>query len=418
MNKTIFHIDVNSAFLSWSTASLMKKGETLDLRTVPSAIGGDSNSRRGIILAKSIPAKNFGVVTGEPMVSALKKCPSLIIIQPDFQLYSSCSNKLFNLLANYSDRLEIFSIDECFLDYTGMEKLFGAPEEAAYKIKERIKTELGFTVNIGIGPNKLLAKMAGELEKPDKVISIYHHEIEEKLWPLPVGELFMVGRSTAPHLNRLGIYTVGQLANYDYAILEREFKSYAQTLKNYANGIADEIIAPFGHKHTYKSISNSTTTPKDVFKKEDAHKVLLALCENVGKRLRYHGQFTNSISVTVKTNEFKVYSHQKQLNGSTDCTNTIYCTATNIFDAMWKKEPLRHLGVSADKLTNDCFYQLSFTEENRDKQRKAEATIDTINKKFGSASIKRCILMNNEIRVAKGSTFSKDKSNFQHTDKV
>lgn len=412
LNKTIFHIDVNSAFLSWSTTALMKKGETLDLRTVPSAIGGDSNSRRGIILAKSIPAKKFGIITGEPMVSALKKCPSLIIIQPDFQLYSSCSSKLFNLLSNYSDRLEIFSIDECFLDYTGMEKLFGAPEEAAYKIKERIKTELGFTVNIGIGPNKLLAKMAGELEKPDKVLSIYQHEIEEKLWPLPVGELFMVGRSTAPHLNRLGIYTVGQLAKYDYAILEREFKSYAQTLKNYANGIADEIIAPFGHKHTYKSISNSTTTPKDVFKKEDAHKVLLALCENIGKRLRYHGQFANSISVTVKTNEFKVYSHQKQLNGSTDCTNTIYYTATKIFDAMWKKEPLRHLGVSADKLSDECFYQLSFTEENREKQRKAEAAIDTITRKFGSSSIKRCILMNNEIRVAKGSTFSKDKSNF------
>ncbi|MDD3570800.1 MAG: DNA polymerase IV, partial [Lachnospiraceae bacterium] len=268
MNKTIFHIDVNSAFLSWSATSLMKKGETLDIRTVPSAIGGDSNSRRGIILAKSIPAKKFKIETGEPIMSALKKCPSLIIMQPDFHLYSSCSWQLFSLLSNYSDRLEIFSIDECFLDYTGMEKLFGEPEEAAYKIKERIKTELGFTVNIGIGPNKLLAKMAGELEKPDKVISIYHHEIKEKLWPLPVGELFMVGRRTAPNLNRLGIYTVGQLANYDYSILEREFKSYAQVLKNYANGIADDIIAPFGHKHIYKSISNSTTTPKDMFKKE------------------------------------------------------------------------------------------------------------------------------------------------------
>ncbi|MDD3570989.1 MAG: DNA polymerase IV, partial [Lachnospiraceae bacterium] len=142
------------------------------------------------------------------------------------------------------------------------------------------------------------------------------------------------------------------------------------------------------------------------------HKVLLALSENIGKRLRYHGQFTNSISVTVKTNEFKVYSHQKQLNGSTDCTNTIYYTATKIFDAMWKKEPLRHLGVSADKLSYDCFYQISFTEENREKQRKADAAIDTITQKFGSSSIKRCVLLDNKIRVAKGSTFSKDKSNF------
>jgi Nucleotidyltransferase/DNA polymerase involved in DNA repair len=411
LNKTIFHIDVNSAFLSWSTADLMRKGETLDLRTVPSAIGGDSNSRRGIILAKSIPAKKYGIVTGEPVVSALKKCPFLIVIQPNFKLYNSCSNQLFNLLSNYSDRLEIFSIDECFLDYTGMEKLFGTAEDAAHEIKERIKTELCFTVNIGIGPNKLLAKMAGELEKPDKVITLYPNEIEEKLWPLPVSELFMVGRSTSPRLNRLGIYTIGQLANYNYAILEKEFKSYAHILKNYANGIADDIIAPFGHSHTYKSISNSTTTPKDVFKKEDAFKVLLALCENVGKRLRYHGQFANSISVTVKTNEFKVYSHQKQLNGSTDCTNIIYSYATKIFDSMWKKEPLRHLGVSADKLTDDCFYQLSFIEENREKQRKAENAIDTINKKFGNNTVKRCTLMDNEIKVAKGSTFSKDISN-------
>lgn len=411
MNKTIFHIDVNSAFLSWSTAAIMKKGETLDLRTIPSAIGGDSNSRRGIILAKSIPAKKFGVTTGEPIVSALRKCPSLIVIPPDFQLYTHCSHQLFNLLSNYSDRLEVFSIDECFLDYTGMEKLFGAPEHAAFTIKERIKSELGFTVNIGIGPNKLLAKMAGELEKPDKVLTIYTHEIKEKLWPLPVSELFMVGRRTSPRLNHLGIYTVGQLANYDYNILEREFKSYAQTLKNYANGVADEIIAPFGHKHVYKSISNSTTTARDVLKKEEAHKVLLALCENVGKRLRYHRQFANGISVTVKTNDFKVYSRQKQLNGSTDCTNTLYHCATEIFDAMWKKEPLRHLGVSADKLSADCFYQLSFSEEDREKHRKADAAIDTIKEKFGSTSIKRCVLMDNEVRVGKGSTFSKDKSN-------
>ncbi|MGL4789858.1 MAG: DNA polymerase Y family protein, partial [Anaerotignaceae bacterium] len=267
--KTIFHIDVNSAFLSWSAVELLKTDSSVDLRTIASAIGGDSNSRKGVVLAKSQPAKKYNITTGEPLAQALKKCPHLKVIPPDFPLYSRYSKMLFNLLYNYSDRIEVFSIDECFLDYTGMEGLFGEPEKAAYTIKEQIKNQLGFTVNIGIGPNKLLAKMAGELEKPDKVLTIYSHEIEKKLWNLPVGELFMVGRQTLPKLNKIGIYTIGQLANYDEKILQQEFKNYATILKNYSNGIGEDVIKPFGKSHTYKSISNSTTTKKDIHTKEE-----------------------------------------------------------------------------------------------------------------------------------------------------
>ena len=191
--KTIFHIDVNSAFLSWEAAKRIKLGDTFDLRTVPSAVGGREKDRRGIILAKSFPAKRFNIKTGETIRSAIEKCPELIIVKPDYITYRWYSNKMFELLCDFSDRIERYSIDECFLDYTGMENIYGPAINGARLISERIKNELGFTVNIGISKNKILAKMAGELEKPDKIHTLWPEEIEEKMWPLPVNELFMAG---------------------------------------------------------------------------------------------------------------------------------------------------------------------------------------------------------------------------------
>ena len=239
MTRIIFHIDVNSAYLSWTAISLLKKGEPTDLRTIPSIIGGSIEDRHGIVLAKSTPAKKHGIVTGEPIIQAMQKCPNLIAYPPDFALYSKCSRAMFDILSEYSDRIEPFSIDEGFLDYTGMEALFGPPIEAAKAIQKRILAELGFTVNIGISTNKLLAKMAGELEKPNKCITLFPEEIETKFWPLPIEDLFMVGRRTAPRLRKMGIRTVGELAAYPPLLLEKEYVEFLVG----RNGDFDQIVS-------------------------------------------------------------------------------------------------------------------------------------------------------------------------------
>ena len=389
MSRIIFHIDVNSAFLSWTAVARLRKGETIDLRTIPSIVGGDSNSRHGIVLAKSTPAKKYGIVTGEPIGMALQKCPELVCVPPDFLLYSQNSKKMFEILSDYSDRIEQFSIDEGFLDYTGMERLLGPPLETAEKIRKRIQEELGFTVNIGVSTNKILAKMAGELEKPDKLITLFPEEIEKKMWPLPVSELFMVGRRTAPRLKQMGIHTIGELANYPLPLLEKEFKSYGKMLHAYANGIDDSPVVPETEAEELKSIGNSTTTSFDVEDKETAYKILLALSETVSMRLRGHKVCAQEIAVTFKSSDFKVYSHQKQLFNAIDCTNAVYETAREIFDEAWKKEPLRLLGVRAGKLCSEDCVQLSILEEDWEKQKKADAAMDLLRLKYGKNTVRR-----------------------------
>ncbi|MBR5123412.1 MAG: DNA polymerase IV, partial [Anaerotignum sp.] len=369
MERVIFHIDVNSAFLSWTAVDRLRKGDEIDLRTIPSIVGGNRETRHGIVLAKSTPAKKYGIITGEPIAMALRKCPDLVCVPLDFPLYAENSRKMFELLSDYSDRIEKFSIDEGFLDYTGMERLLGPPIEAAEKIRQRIKDELGFTVNIGVSSNKILAKMAGELEKPDKLITLFPEEIKEKLWPLPVEELFMVGRRTAPRLRNMGIRTIGDLAAYPLPLLEKEFKSFGNLLHTYANGIDDSSVVPDHEADGIKSIGNSTTTTFDVTDRETAYKILLALSETVAMLLRGHDLYAMEIAVTLKSSDFKVYSHQKQMLNAIDCTNAVYEAAKEIFDEAWKKEPLRLLGVRAGKLCHEDFRQLSILDEDWSKQK-------------------------------------------------
>ena len=394
--RLIFHVDVNSAFLSWTAVNRLEKGEPVDLREIPAIVGGDSESRHGIVLAKSTPAKKFGISTGEPIAMALRKCPSLVCVPPDFPLYSHNSKRMFEILSDYSDRIEQFSIDEGFLDYTGMEKLFGPPLETAEKIRQRIREELGFTVNIGVSCNKILAKMAGELEKPDKLITLFPEEIEEKLWSLPVEELFMVGRRTAPRLKEIGIRTIGDLARYPLPLLEKEFKSYGKMLHAYANGIDDSPVVPESEAEEIKSIGNSTTTSFDVEDKETAYKILLALSETVSMRLRGHKFCAQEIAVTLKSSDFKVYSHQKQLMNAVDCTNAVYETAKEIFDEVWKKEPLRLLGVRAGKLCHEDCVQLSILDEDWSKQKKADAAMDALRLKYGKNTVRRSTFAEDE----------------------
>lgn len=409
MSRIIFHIDVNSAFLSWTAVERLNKGEHIDLREIPSIVGGDSETRHGIVLAKSTPAKKYGIVTGEPIAMALRKCPELVCVPPDFPLYARNSRRMFEILSHYSDRIEQFSIDEGFLEYSGMEKLLGPPLETAEMIRQRIKKELGFTVNIGVSCNKILAKMAGELEKPDKLITLFPEEIEEKLWPLPVEDLFMVGRRTSPRLREMGIRTIGELANFPLPLLEKEFKSFGRMLHAYANGIDDSPVVPESEATELKSIGNSTTTSFDVEDRETAYKILLALSETVSMRLRGHKLCAQEIAVTLKSSDFKVYSHQKQLVNAVDCTNAVYETAKEIFDEVWKKEPLRLLGVRAGKLCAEDCVQLSFLEEDWSKQKKADAAMDAIRLKYGKNTVRRSTFADDESKGFAGKLKIKDQ---------
>lgn len=386
--RIIFHIDVNSAYLSWEATWRLQHGSSLDLRSVPSVVGGDPKSRHGIILAKSIPAKKYDIKTGETLYSAMQKCPDLLIAPPNYELYMKCSNAMYEILKEYSHLIQRYSIDECFVDYTESEKLFGDPLKVALNLGNRIKNELGFTVNIGISHNKLLAKMASELQKPDKVHTLYSHEIENKMWRLPVDELFMVGRRTLPKLKNIGINTIGDLAKADPHHMKSYLKSHGLLIWNYANGIDESIIRE--EDMVQKGVGNSTTMHFDVTDRKEAHLVLLSLTEMVCMRLRNKEALTNVISISIKNSEFFHYSHQCKLQNPTDATNVVFKYVKRLFDEAWKLEPVRHLGVRLTELCGKEFYQTSFfDEESLDRYRKMDETIDSLRKRYGKRSVIR-----------------------------
>ena len=283
--KVIFHVDANSAFLSWTAAYKVKVlGETEDLRDVPSVVAGDKESRHSIILAKSGPAKKYGIQTGEPLFQALEKCPQLKVVQPDYALYVEASRHFVDMLRQFSPVVQQYSIDEAWVDMTGTERLWGTPRVAAEKMRQRINDELGFTVNIGISSNKLLAKMAGDFEKPNKVHTLFPKEMETKFWPLPVRDLFLVGAATERKLKLLGIYTIGDLAKADINILKKRLGKHGETIWHFANGRNAEAVVLVPAEN--KGYGNSVTTPRDVVTKENAYQVLLSLCETVAMRIR------------------------------------------------------------------------------------------------------------------------------------
>ena len=262
MSRIIFHIDVNSAYLSWTAVEQLKSGAALDIRTIPAIIGGDRKSRHGVVLAKSIPAKKYGIHTGEPVANALRKCPDIHMEPPDHALYHEYSRRLMEFLHTYTPDIEQVSVDECYLDFTGIAHRYHSYVSAAFEIKDRVREKFGFTVNIGISSNKLLAKMASDFEKPDRVHTLFPEEIKVKMWPLPVRELYMAGGSSVETLKKLGIRTIGELAQADPKILELHLKSHGRMLWNFANGIDDSPVVTW--KTEAKGIGNSTTLPADV----------------------------------------------------------------------------------------------------------------------------------------------------------
>lgn len=328
------HIDVNNAFLSWSAVYRLEKGEKVDIREIPSIIGGDENRRAGIVLAKSNIAKQFGIVTGEPIYQARKKCPSIKVFLGNYNLYREYSNKLYKLLLEYTDKIERYSIDECFLDMT--EYLMNDTIlNKAKEIQNRVNTELGFTVNIGLSTNKLLAKMASDFEKPNKIHTLYPNEIQTKMWPLPAKDLFMLGRKTVPKLNNLSIKTIGDIAKYDINKLIKIFGKHGRTMWEYANGIdTTEVIYKY---ELPKSIGNSTTLAKDVYNIEKLNEIILTLSEYVAFRLRRYNMVANVVNVGLRTNKFKDFSHQKKLDIATSNTKDIYLKAKELLKEMYTR---------------------------------------------------------------------------------
>lgn len=399
----IMHVDANSAYLSWTAVNMLQNGYGTDIREIPSAIAGNPDNRHGIILAKSIPAKKYGIVTGESLYEAFRKCPELQVFPPDYDLYMKCSDEMYRILREYSPVVQRYSVDECYVDYTASEKRFGDPVKTAYEIKDRIKRELGYTVNVGVSSNKLLAKMGSELKKPDRVHTLFPEEIPEKMWPLPVEELFMVGRATAKKLKKVNINTIGELAKADVIYLKSFLKSHGELVWNYANGI-DFSPVTLNDEIEQKGIGNSMTIKYDVTSVKEARMFLLSLCERVGMRLRKSGFETGLVSVSVKSAGFERYSHQMKLYEFTDSTSEIYKYACALFDGCWKGEPVRQLGVAVTNLKSPGEpEQLSmFGGDKREKEKALDTAIDSIREKYGQTAIMRGVFANKGVKPVEG----------------
>lgn len=431
MDKVIFHIDVNSAFLSWEAVYRLKiLGEETDLREIASVVGGDEKKRHGIVLAKSIAAKKYGIQTGESLAEARKKCPNLMIVSPHHDLYKQCSESFINLLKEYTPCVEQYSIDEAYMDMSGTTSLHGSPVVVANAIKDRVYRELGFTVNIGVSSNKLLAKMASDFKKPNLVHTLFPEEIEKKMWPLPVSELFFVGRATTKKLFAMGIKTIGDLAKADVTILKSNLKKHGEVIHNFANGIDDSIVMP--ETIANKGYGNSTTVPFDVTDKETAKMILLSLSETVGTRLRKDQVQIRVIAVSIVDCEFHHVSHQMTLLEPTNLTNEIHQAACQLFDELWNNEPLRNFGVHTSKIEEPgqgrqlSLFELGLCNESqivketvdyratddsntllkREKLEKLDQTIDQIRSKYGMDSIKRANFINSKLTHMSGGNSS------------
>ena len=399
--RLIYHVDVNSAFLSWEAARRVKEGLP-DLREIPSCIGGDPKSRRGIVVAKSIPAKKYGVTTGEPVALALRKCPDLVCVPGDFALFDRCSRAFKKICASYAPVMESFSIDEVFLDMSGTHLIYPDPVAVAHEIKDKIRDELGFTVNVGIGTNKLLAKMASDFEKPDKVHTLFPSEIPEKMWPLPVRDLLFLGKASEQKLLRAGIKTIGDMAKSDEAEIRQLLgDKNGRQLYRYANGIDDSPVR--SEREEAKGYSAETTVEEDIVTYEQALSLLLAQCDVVAARMRRDGKKCSCVAVTYRTLDFKTRSHQKNFEDPTDVTEEIFAQVKKLLYECWKCEPLRLIGVALTDLTSDEFRQMSLFEntEDREKQKKVDETIDDIRRRFGNGMIVRGSTISTAGKVAR-----------------
>ena len=397
MSSIIFHIDVNSAYLSWTAVEQLKNGSKVDLRQIPAIIGGDQKSRHGVVLAKSLSAKRYGIHTGEPVANAFRKCPNLVMQPPDHKMYRARSAELMDYLRTYTTEIEQVSVDECYMDFTGLLDQYPSPVDGAMKIKEEVKERFGFTVNIGISTNKLLAKMASDFEKPDKVHTLFTQEIRMKMWPLPIGDLFMAGRASVEALKKLEIHTIGDLAQSDVELITSHLKSHGKMLWEFANGIDTSAVQ--SEQAEAKGIGNSTTLSEDAQTYEEAQEVFQRLAASVGRRLRKAGQKANMVSMEIKYYDFQSISHQCQLQKPTNEEQVLYETACQLFRETWNGKPVRLLGIRTSKLVDESepeqlsIFDIEIPREQDEKHKKLNAAMDAIRKRYGEDAIKKASLM-------------------------
>ncbi len=405
MSRYIFHIDVNSAFLAWTAAYRVDVlGEKEDIRRIPSIVGGDQEKRHGIVLAKSTSAKKYGIKTGEPIVAAQRKCPGLVVVPPDYGLYVKSSRAFMNILKEYSDNVIQYSIDEAWVVFEGFEKLYGRGQmvNLAYELKDRIREELGFTVNVGISTNFLLSKMAGDFSKPDKVHTLFPEEIEQKMWQLPVSDLFLAGRATVEKLHKVGIGTIGELAQADEGMIRSLLKKHGQTIQGFARG--DDLDPGMISHEANKGYGNSMTAPVDVVTEEYAKHLLLSLSETVGTRLRADGVMISVVSVHLTTCEFQRMNKQMQLDSPTNITEEIYKAACQVFGKLWdKKTPIRQLGVHTTKVQENAGRQYSIFDLGKsDKLEKLDKAVDKVREKYGEDAIFRASFLKGNVSHMSG----------------
>ena len=386
--RIIFHIDVNNAFLSWSAVKLLNNGYKVDIRKIPSIIGGDESKRRGIVLAKSPIAKKYGIKTAETLYSARKKCPKLKVFSPDYEWYYKQSRLFHNYLKQYSPNILKYSVDEAFIDFTGTKYMYNDYTKLAYKIKDDIKSKFGFTVNVGIANNMLCAKMASDFQKPDRVHTLFRDEVKTKMWPLPIEDLFMVGKSSSKILRTIGINTIGDLANCDIRILKKHFKNQAQFLLDSANGIDYSKVEKSISKT--ESISTTETLIKDISDKEELKDILFRQTDDVSRQLRKIEKYCNVVAIIYKNNNFESYTKQIKLDNATNDTNEIYKVVLHLLNISFRGEPIRLIGVRLADLSSDRVEQISLF----DKEIKKDSTsadfqkvVDSLNSKFGSNSV-------------------------------
>lgn len=400
MTPIIFHIDVNSAYLSWTAVEQLKKGVKQDLRDIPAIIGGDQKARRGVVLAKSIPAKKYGIRTGEPVANAFRKCPNLVSVAPNHGMYREKSTLLMNYLKAFTAEIEQVSVDECYMDFTRIAWKYSSPVDAALIMKDGIKEQFGFTVNIGISSNKLLAKMASDFEKPDKVHTLFPEEITMKMWPLSIGELYMAGKSSVETFKKLEIYTIGDLAKANPELISLHLKSHGRMLWNFANGLDDSVVQ--SEQVEAKGIGNSTTMSEDITTAEEAKEVLKQLAGSVSRRLKKAGQKAYMVSMEIKYYDFQSVSHQMQLTKPADDEQVLLETASQLFEETWDGEPVRLLGIRTAKLVAASepvqlsIFDIEMPKPPDEKHKKLNKAMDEICAKYGKGAIVKASLMKKE----------------------
>lgn len=391
MKRCVLHIDCNKFYAS---VECLYRPE---LRDKPMAVGGDPENRHGIILTKNEIASKYGLTVGEPLWKARQKCPDLVVVPPNYPLYLRFSALARKIYEDYSEFIEPFGLDECWLDVTGSEK---SGEEIAHEIRKRVKSQLGITVSVGVSFNKVFAKLGSDYKKPDAVTVIDESNYKDIAWSLPCGDLLMVGRSAQKKLNAYGIHTIGDLADTDVAVLKSLFGKNGEMLHSFANGTE---CSPVRHKDEIsdvKSVGNSTTAPRDLVNEEDVKTIFRVLCESVSTRLREKGLKGRVVTIYVRDKELSSFSRQMKIPANTDISTEIFYYAMKLFctNYFWNK-PIRSLGVSVSDF-DVAYEQFDFekTVENREKQERLETAVDSLRRRFGNYSIGRaCQLKDTEL---------------------